>query len=69
MRLEQSTLFLTSHLVIKQVYKTKEIYTEGSLWKNKSGRQLVRTLGEATYHMTEYCPLIGPQYPVQWDSS
>jgi len=22
-------------------------------------------LGAATYHMTEYCPLIGAQYPVQ----
>jgi len=22
-------------------------------------------LGEATYHMTEYCPLIGAQYPVR----
>jgi len=42
MRLEQSTLFSTSHLAIKQV------------------------LGKATYYMTEYCPLIGPQYPVKF---
>ena len=26
-------------------------------------------LGAGTYHMTEYCPLIGPQYPVRQDSS
>ena len=24
-----------------------------------------RVLGAATYHMTEYCPLIGVQYPVR----
>jgi len=36
-----TALSLTSAFRVIQYNKTKEVYTEGSLWRNEWGRQLV----------------------------